>query len=132
MDLKKFRHDHRLYQSDLAELFSCRQSNISLIETGERNLTQLQLRLLIDKYGIDVVAPYLDDGDKLPVGITINAPKITGNSAPVQNVTGGDGTQTTTDSTLVQVMKQQSDQITKLLEQQERLINLLEKANGKD
>lgn len=130
MDIKKLRYDLRLSQADLAKLFECNQSHISNIENGSRNLTKLQLRLLIEKYGVETIAKYADETER--PSVIINAPnqKIEGNSGPVN---AGDGTQTnnTADATLLDVMKQQSAQITTLLDQQERLITLLEQMNNK-
>ena len=63
----------------------------------------------------------------MPQGIvsTIDrSAEIKNNVAPVQN---GDGNSISTDATLIQVMKQQSDQISELIRQQDRLISLLEK-----
>lgn len=127
MDLKQFRKTYNLGQSDLAELFGCKQANISNIENGVRNLTQPQLMMLIDKYGIESVKPFISDSDLLPASVNIDMrrTKIEGNTAPVQN---GDGNQmTNNDASLIQVLSQQSAQITELLKQQDRLISLLEK-----
>ena len=49
-DLQKFRIDKKILQKDLANLFNCRQSNISMIEKHKK-LTDEQLKLLVDKYG---------------------------------------------------------------------------------
>lgn len=126
MDLKKFRYDYRLSQNDLAVMFECGQGHISNIEKGVRNLTQGQLKLLIEKYSFDVVSQYLEENDLVPAStsININAPKIQQNSGQVN---GGDGTQNvTSDPSLVAVLNRQSEQISTLLAQQERLIALLE------
>ena len=129
MDLKMFRKTHKLSQRDLAELFDCSVGHISNIESGTRSLTGLQVRLLIDEFGYNDVAKFADasdlpSGSPASVNVDMSKTEIKGNTAPVQN---GDGNQMSTDSALVQVVKQQSDQISKLIEQQERLISLLEK-----
>lgn len=135
MDLKKFRFDYKLSQSDLAELFGCKQGHISNIEAGSRSVTALQIRLLIEKYGADVISKYAEPGE-MPATITVHAPHVKENSGQVNS--GGTNTQNNSnaDATLIQVMKQQSDQITVLLEQQrkfqeqqDRLISLLEAAH---
>lgn len=85
MNLKAFCKENKIAQIELAELFECGQSNVSSIVNGKRNLTKLQIRLLIEKYGFDKVAQYAT-GDEMPdkASITINAPVITDNTAPVQ------------------------------------------------
>lgn len=132
MDLKRFRHDLKVSQKELAEVFNCKQGHISNIECGQRSLTTLQIRLLIERFGFDTIAKYSEPGE-LPQGmVTVNAPVISGNSGPVQS---GSGNQmSTSDNALVEVLKQQSEQITKLLEQSskkdeqiDRLISILEK-----
>lgn len=127
MNLKDFISDYRISQKELADLFGCAASNVSNIVAGKRNLTGLQVRLLIDKYGFETVAKYAGDGE-MPQGPIVNVDmsrtKIEGNQGPVQN---GDGNQMTNDATLIKVLSQQSEQITELLKQQDRLISLLEK-----
>jgi len=127
MDLQRFRHDYKLSQSDLATILGCKQSNVSTMENSDKPLSSLNIKLLIEKFGYDVIAQYTL-ASELPAGTSVNVDmsktEIKGNAAPVQN---GDNNQMSADATLVQVMKQQSDQITRLLDQQERLIALLEK-----
>lgn len=127
MELKLFRKNYKLSQSDLAELFGCSVGHISNIESGIRTLTGLQIRLLIEKFGYDVIAKYAEPGE-IPQGATVNIDmkrtKIEGNTAPVQN---GDGNHMTNDAALIKVLSQQSEQITELLKQHDRLISLLEK-----
>lgn len=127
MDIKKFRKAHKVSQSDLSALFECSQGHISNIESGERNLTPLQFRLLIEKYGFDKVSPFIEDDDPVPASITVNAPNISHNSAPVQN---GDGNHMMVDDRLIRVLEEQSKQLTKSQEQQDRLITLLEKLSA--
>lgn len=131
MDLKRFTQDYRLSQKELAVLFDCNPSNVSNIVAGKRNLTGLQIRLLIDKFGYDVIAKYAEPGE-MPQGAAVNIDmrrtKIEGNTAPVQN---GDGNQmTNNDASLIQVLSQQSAQITELLKQQDRLITMMETMQG--
>lgn len=128
MDLKMFRKSFKLSQSDLAQLFDCSVGHISNIENGTRSLTGLQIRLLIDKYGYDVVSQYAEPSE-LPasassVNIDMHQTKIEGNHAPVQN---GDGNSMSPDAGLIQVMQKQADHISELLRQQDRLISLMEK-----
>ena len=128
MNLKNFRTDFKLSQRDLADLFGCKQANISNIENGVRKITRSQLKCLINKYSLERIKPYLEEDDSLPAA-TVNADifqtNIEGNNSQIQN---GDGNSITADAALVQVVKQQSDQISRLLDQQDRLISLLEKS----
>lgn len=57
-DLRSFRKSKKLNQSDIADLFSCVQSNVSDIERYKRDLTPEQLSILIDKYGESEVMKY--------------------------------------------------------------------------
>lgn len=125
MDLKKFISDYKLEQRELADLFNCKAPNVSLIVNGKRSLTGLQIRLLIEKYGLETISKYADP-DELPATptITIDMHKQTfsGNSAPIQN---GDGNSMTVSDQLLASLKTKDDQITTLLNQQQQLINLL-------
>lgn len=121
MDLRRLTQDYRLSQKELAELFGCNPSNVSNIVAGKRNLTGLQVRLLIDKFGRDVVAKYADPSELPPV--SSHHGSIDAVNSNVQN---GDGNSITADAALVQVVKQQSDQISRLLDQQDRLISIIE------
>jgi len=129
MKLKNLRKDLGLAQKDIAVVFGCKQNHISSIETGARSITPLQIRLLIEKYGFDVVAKYADPSELPSSVVSVTAPVIHGNNNPVN----GSGNQTVTtpspDAELLSVMKAQSAQITTLLEQQARLISLLESKN---
>lgn len=128
MDLKNFISDFRLSQKELSEVFGCSPTNVSNIVSGKRNLTGLQIRLLIDKYGYEVISKYAD---------ATELPPVSGGSGSVEavnsNVQNGDGNSITADAALIQVMKQQSDQNSALIaelakrsEQIDRLISLLE------
>ena len=130
MDLKNFISDYRLSQKELSEVFGCSPTNVSNIVSGKRNLTGLQIRLLIDKYGYEAISKYAD---------ATELPPVSGGSGSVEavnsNVQNGDGNSITADATLIKVMKQQSDQNTALIaelakrsEQMDRLISLLEKS----
>lgn len=121
MDLKKFRFDYKLSQSDLAELFGCKQGHISNIEAGSRSVTALQIRLLIEKYGADVISKYAEPGE-IPATITVNAPHIKENSGQVNGGGGNTQNNTNADKDLITVLKQQSDQITTLLQQQQTFL----------
>lgn len=125
MNLRQFRKDYQLGQSDLAELFGCKQGHISNIESGSRSITGLQIRLLIEKYGLDAVSKYADPSE-LPAGPVVNIDmhkdNFQNNSAPIQN---GDGNSMTVSDQLLASLKTKDDQITTLLNQQQQLINLL-------
>lgn len=132
MDIKKFRHDHKVSQKDLAQLFGCGQGHISNIESGARSITQLQIRLLIEKYGFDVVAKYASAAE-MPgnPSVTVNAPVITDNTAPVQAGNGNSMELPNDTAALVALMHKMLDQHEKQLqkrdEQIDRLIDILEK-----
>lgn len=128
MDLQKLRHDHKLSQSDLAELFGCKQSNISTMENSNKPLSLLNVRLLIERFGYDVIAKYAEAGE-MPQGATVNIDMHktsvgNNNNGPVNT---GNGNQTVSpDAGLISVMQKQAEHITELLKQQDRLISLLE------
>lgn len=133
MNLKQFRKDRGLGQKDIAEIFGCKQNHVSAIESGTRALTPLHIRLLIEKYGFDVVAQYANAAE-LPEKptVAINAPVITDNTAPVQ-AGNGNSMELPPDAGIIEVLRQQSNHISTLLSQQqtmlahqERLIALLE------
>ena len=130
MDLKNFISDYRLSQKELSEVFGCSPTNVSNIVSGKRNLTGLQIRLLIDKYGYEAISKYADATELPPVSDGSGSVE-----AVNSNVQNGDGNSITADATLIKVMKQQSDQNSALIselakrsEQIDRLISLLEKS----
>lgn len=123
MDLKLFRKSCKLSQSEIADLFGCSAGHISNIESGSRSITALQIRLLIEKYGLEAVSKYADPGE-LPatptVTIDMHKQTFSNNSAPIQN---GDGNSMTVSDQLLASLKTKDDQITTLLNQQQQLIN---------
>lgn len=128
MDLKTFCKENRVSQVELAELFGCGPGNVSNIVTGKRNLTQFQLRQLIDKFGFNVVSKYVESNEIPAHIVSIFAPSMHGDHNPVNE----SGTQKIepSESGLIDVLKTQAAQITTLLQQQERLISLLESKNN--
>lgn len=50
-DLKRFREDFKIKQSELCDLFDCTQPYISALETGNRTLSEDKYHLLQQKYG---------------------------------------------------------------------------------
>lgn len=50
-DLKRFREDFKIKQSDLCDLFDCKQPYISALEKGSRTLSEDKYNLLQQKYG---------------------------------------------------------------------------------
>lgn len=129
MDLKKFRHDLKVSQKELAEVFNCKQGHISNIECGQRSLTNLQIRLLIERFGFDVISKYADPGE-LPQGITVNAPVISGNSGPVQSGSGNQMSTAGDTASLIALMNKMLDENAKQMAtkdaQIDRLIKILE------
>ena len=65
INIKKFRKDNGLGQKDLMQLFGCGQPNISAIEKESKALEPHQWKALVEKYGEDVLTPYLIRGDKV-------------------------------------------------------------------
>ncbi len=131
MDLKKFRHDYKLSQSDLATIFGCKQSNVSSLENSCKPLSKLFTKILIDKYGYEAISKYADKTE-MPATPSVNIEKNENKGSG--NMQTGEGIQINTDAALVEVMKMQADQNTALLaelskrsEQMDRLITLLEK-----
>lgn len=129
MDVQKFRHDYKLNQKDLADIIGCKQSNVSLIEKGERNFTNFQIRLLIEKFGLETVAKYAEPSE-LPQGITVNAPVISGNSGPVQSGSGNQMSTAGDTASLIALMNKMLDENAKQMAtkdaQIDRLIKILE------
>ena len=50
-DFKRFRQEKKITQVELAELLSCKQSFISLVESGKRPLPQPMIDILESKFG---------------------------------------------------------------------------------
>lgn len=50
-DFKRFRQDKKITQVELAELLFCKQSFISLVESGKRPLPQPMIDILESKFG---------------------------------------------------------------------------------
>jgi len=73
IDLRKFRNDKGLSQSQIGELFGTKQANISMLERESRSLTPEQYNKLIDVYGEREVSKYiLNDAPILSSEIVIS------------------------------------------------------------
>ena len=70
-DLREFRRDKRVTQSELADLFHCKQNFISRIESGERPLPPEKLDILQSKYGD--ISKYYKEVSDTDERMTINA-----------------------------------------------------------
>lgn len=57
-DLKGFRKEKKLTQGEVASLFSCGQNNISMQEKTNRDLTDEQIEILINRFDEDSVMKY--------------------------------------------------------------------------
>ncbi|MBF0577702.1 helix-turn-helix domain-containing protein [Dysgonomonas sp. GY617] len=57
-DLKRFRKDNNLKQSDLQEMLGVAQSFISKVENGKEAFPPLHYKTLKEKYGEDIVKKY--------------------------------------------------------------------------
>lgn len=93
------------------------------MENSSKPLSALNVKILIEKYGYEAISKYADATELPPVSDGSGSVE-----AVNSNVQNGDGNSITADATLIQVMKQQSDQISALLAQHDRLISLLEKS----
>lgn len=58
IDLKKLRKDKGLSQKDVGEMFGTGQTNISMLENGNRDLTEEQKKILINIFGENEIAKY--------------------------------------------------------------------------
>lgn len=78
-NIKQFREDKGLTQVQLAEVLSCKQSFISSIEKGERQLSSDKMDILSEKYGdlSDYIA-YIPDEQKTIVQKNHNGDNIGG------------------------------------------------------
>lgn len=63
--LREFRQDFGLSQMSVAELFNCKQSNISRIEKLGSNLEDYQWDILSARYGKEVLIQYLVSDEKI-------------------------------------------------------------------
>lgn len=133
MQLSRFINDYRLSQREIADIIGCHPSNISNIVKEKRNLTGLHIRLLIEKYGYDVIAKYAEPGEMpAPPSNSVNITmQKTGDNSPATN--GNGNSITTADVKLLEALNKALDQNSKMLEQNsksqeqiDRLISLLE------
>lgn len=62
-DLKGLRKEVGMTQAQMALLFNCGQTNISMQEKSNRDLTDEQMLILIEKFGDDVVRKYIINGE---------------------------------------------------------------------
>ena len=121
MLIEKFMSDYRLSQRELADVLDCSSTHISNIIKGKRALTGLHLRLLIERFGFNVISEYSEPGDPMPK--KVEGANITGNSAPVQN---GDGNVCTDNSALIAIIRQQTELMRSKDEQISRLLAIIE------
>ena len=57
--LKDFRRENKIFQTELAEVLGVSQSAISRMEGNELELTKEQYQKLYDKYGREIIEPYI-------------------------------------------------------------------------
>lgn len=62
--LKEFRKANNLTQAAVAEMFSCKQSNIVAIEKDSKDLTADQYTILIEKFGEEFVMSFQTDASQ--------------------------------------------------------------------
>lgn len=146
MDLKSFRKNHKLSQSELAQLFGVTQAHVSSIEKGERNrLTPMQMRILVDEFGYDDISMYASPEElperqaplspSVPTGILgDNNVQVGGNA---NNVNAGGAlsmalAEIAKAHDLMSKMQSESDRRTaKMQEQMDRLISIIEGQQNK-
>ncbi|MEA4978619.1 MAG: helix-turn-helix transcriptional regulator [Petrimonas sp.] len=64
VDLKKFREDKGLTQSQIGLMFGTGQANISMLEKDNRDITAEQYQILIAEYGEQEILKYVVNDDK--------------------------------------------------------------------
>jgi len=122
-DLQRFRTDRNLTQQDLATLLGCKQPFISAVEKGERELSDDKILILQEKYG-DIT------------GYISTIPEVVQNNQNGDNISGRTVKLTSGTDKFLEVILEQSKQITKgqehltkAQEQIDRLIKLFEQQN---
>lgn len=117
---KEFRKTHGLFQSKLAEIMGISQSNISRYESEGIDPTPAQFQKLYDEYGEEEVKAF-----EIEPSPFVNAENNVNNGSGNQN----NGIQN--DADLIEIIKKQTEAITKHVERQDeinsRLMDLLEK-----
>lgn len=66
-DLKGLRKEVGMTQEQMASLLGCGQTNISMQEKSNRDLTDEQMRTLIEKFGDAVIRKYINSGNNLTI-----------------------------------------------------------------
>lgn len=117
---KEFRKAHGLFQSKLAEIMGISQSNISRYESEGIDPTPAQFKKLYDEFGEEEVKAF-----EIESSTFLNAENNVNNGSGNQN----NGIQS--DADLIEIIKKQTEAITKHVERQDeinaRLMDLLEK-----
>ena len=108
--LREFRSEFDLKQSDIAKILNCHQTNISRIESQFCDLEDYQYKILYDKYGQDAVDKYMVVSNDLPQRASKNALQ--------QEI---DMSADNTDVDLVVLVRNQTSQISSLIEQNKAL-----------
>ena len=108
--LKEFRSEFDLKQSDIAKILKCHQTNISRIESQFCDLEDYQYKILYEKYGQDAVDKYRVVSNDLPQRASKNALQ--------QEI---DMSADNTDADLVVLVRNQTSQISSLIEQNKAL-----------
>jgi len=62
--LKDFRKENKLSQKAVGDLFGCGQTNINAIESAEKDLTDEQLNILIEKFGKDYILSFVEKNER--------------------------------------------------------------------
>lgn len=113
--LRQFRNDKGLKQSDLQELFSCTQPTISQIENGRIAMPANYVRILIDKFGKEVISEY-EQPEYNNASANDGSMAVAGNGNRVNSAT----------DKFLDVIKLQQEQLSKSQEQIDRLLAIIE------
>ncbi len=65
-DLKSFRKENSIPQSEIKDLFRCSQPFVSRLENGKEEITFQHLKLLKEKYGEREISKYMVSSSLLP------------------------------------------------------------------
>ncbi len=72
-DLKQFRKDFGITQKAMAEIFNCVQPNISAFERLGKDLEDYQSKILVEKFGEDIVKKYIIPNTTTNIGQNFGA-----------------------------------------------------------
>lgn len=124
VDLKKLRRHLGYSQREMADILGCKQANYSVIERGDRQISEDQMENLKEKLGEDNITPYM---------INLNNQNSNNIQLGHHNIQGNNNKQKNSDDNqdLIELLKEQQKQTAELIKQNQQLISLLiAKENG--